>query len=147
MGAAPQDAGWRPVDSRVVQQEWRATDPDRYLRAQADFDGDGVVDEARLMIAGDGKTYALLVYPSSLQRQVVLEEESAPFLDVMGISVAIPGTYRTACGKGYWKCEQDEPPEITLTMPGIDYFREASANSFFWWDKKTRSFKRIWISD
>jgi hypothetical protein len=118
------------------------------LRAQADYDGDGVLDEARLVVAGDGKTYALLVSASSLPRQIVLDEDPAPgFLDVMGISVAKPGTYRTACGKGYFECGPEEPAEITLSMPGIDYFREGSANSFFWWDNKTKTFKRTWISD
>ena len=74
--------------------------------------------------------------------------EKYPHVDLsMGISKVSPGEYETACGKGYFECGPDEPEVLVLKLPGIDYFRFASANSFFYWDNASKSFKRIWISD
>ncbi|HXV64631.1 MAG TPA: hypothetical protein VEK15_28295, partial [Vicinamibacteria bacterium] len=68
-------------------------------------------------------------------------------LSVMGIDVAAPGEYETACGKGYWACAPDEPEVLFLENPAIDYFAAEGGNSFFVWDVDSGSFKRIWISD
>jgi len=65
----------------------------------------------------------------------------------MGVDIVKPGHYKTACGKGYFECEKGEPEVLKLKQPAIDYFRFESANSFFFWDCNTNSFKRIWISD
>lgn len=65
----------------------------------------------------------------------------------MGIDVAKPGEYKTACGKGYFACKKGESKILKLNRPAIDYFKLGSASSFFFWNDKTNSFKRIWISD
>jgi len=64
----------------------------------------------------------------------------------MGVDVVKPGKYETACGKGYWECEKGEPKILELKRPAINYFKLASANSFFFLDDKSNSFKRNWIS-
>jgi hypothetical protein len=68
-------------------------------------------------------------------------------IKLMGIDVAKPGTYKTACGKGYWACERGEPAVLKLKFPAINFFRFGSGNSYFVWDTKTKKFKRIWMSD
>jgi hypothetical protein len=65
----------------------------------------------------------------------------------MGIDTVTTGDYKTACGKGYWECKKSEPEILNLKHVAINYFKFESANSFFYWDDKTGSFKRIWISD
>ncbi len=65
----------------------------------------------------------------------------------MGIDLVRPGNYQTACGKGYWDCEKDEPELLTLAGPAIDFFKTESANSFFFFDAATHRFRRVWISD
>jgi hypothetical protein len=39
-----------------------------------------------------------------------------------GIRIAPIGEYQTACGKGYFDCDENEPEEIILKNPGIDFF-------------------------
>jgi hypothetical protein len=76
---------------------------------------------------------------------VIHDQQSSRLL--MGVSLVPPGTYKTACGKGYGRCGPDEPREVVLKHPGIDYFRFESANSFIFWDEASRQLRRVWISD
>ncbi len=41
----------------------------------------------------------------------------------MGVDVAKPGEYKTACGKGYFACAEGEPAILRLNRPAIDYFK------------------------
>lgn len=75
------------------------------------------------------------------------ELEDVGWLEVMGIDLAPKGKHTTACGKGYFDCDPGEPKQVTLTWPSINYFKEESASSFFYWHEKSKKFKRVWISD
>jgi len=66
-------------------------------------------------------------------------------IECFGISVAKPGTYSTASGKGYFECKDGES-EQSLGHPGIDFFKYGSANSYFIWNAGKKEFDRIWIS-
>jgi hypothetical protein len=116
----------------------------------ADFDGDEVPDEARLLVKEGGVRVALFAQVSTDTAAGPLmlnEPESLSALGYMGIELAPPGEYETACGKGYWECEPGEPPMLVLKHAGMNYFANEGGNSFFFWDFDSRSFKRIWISD
>lgn len=65
----------------------------------------------------------------------------------MGIWEAQPGKRQTACGKGYWDCGENEPPEINLEFSGVDYYVFESAGSVVFWNKQTDSFEQVWTSD
>jgi hypothetical protein len=65
----------------------------------------------------------------------------------MGIRAVRPGSCRTACGKGYAACEAGEPIVLRLKHWAIDFFKEESANSFFYWEGRAASFRKVWISD
>ena len=146
----PPPAGWRNPTSAEMAQRWRNDDPARYLAVRADFNGDQVIDEARLIVKIDGTGLALVVFLSTLQdfTTSILDQIDEPgWLDVMGISLASPGKYKTACGKGYVECEPGEAEELILQRPGINYFKEEGANSFFYWDDQTAYFSRVWMSD
>jgi hypothetical protein len=68
-------------------------------------------------------------------------------IEAFGIELAKPGTYATACGKGYWDCKKGEPEELRLERAGIDFFKYESANSYFVWNAGKKKFDRIWMSD
>jgi len=57
------------------------------------------------------------------------------------------GRYQTACGKGYFECEEGEPEEIDFEFPAISFFRFESAGSAFFWDVRDENFKKVWLSD
>lgn len=142
----------RPTREELDAEAMRSSSPARYAEAEADFDGDGVNDLAALFVSINGLSEGLFVRLSSRGADgwqqaagvVRIVQAAGP---VMGISVAKPGKYATACGKGYWTCGEGEPAEVQLEQPGIEFFRFESASSLVYWDKSGASFKRIWTSD
>jgi len=141
-------ASWRAPTAEELADEWRSHDKDRYAVARGDLDGDGKEDTARVMISPDGKRAAIVVELSAKGTKVIALEDDAPdVLGVMGISVIRAGTHKTACGKGYWKCESGEPAVLTLKSDGIDYFKDGSANSVFYLPSGGGEFRRVWLSD
>ncbi len=149
----PLPEGWRlPTKAETTQgQEWRDEDAGRYLSFSADFNGDGVMDQALLLIRDHPPGLGLFASVSQKggQKKIYLLDEinDSAYLAVMGISIVEPGRYKTACGKGYFECQKGEPEEIQLRYPSINYFKEGSANSFFYWEDDTNKFRRIWMSD
>ena len=143
---------WRvPAQNDLGQDSsWRKESPDLYLTAKADFDGDGKEDVARLLVNDKENKMGLFVTLSSRKnaQPLLLEEmDDKNQVEVMGLDIAKAGVYKTACGKGYWKCKKGEPPELKLRRAAIDFFRFESANSYFVWSAGKGKFERIWISD
>ncbi len=92
----------------------------------------------------------LFVTVSSMKRAGPLLLETIKgkrMIETFGIELTKPGTYETACGKGYWECKKGEPEKLRLERPGIDFFKYESANSYFIWNDGKKKFDRIWISD
>lgn len=143
--------GWRSPSNEELKDAWRNESENRYTIVKGDFNGDGILDEAKLLVRKDGTGFGVFAFVSqkgnSFKIYQLDEMKDAKFIQAMGIKKAAPGSYKTACGKGYWDCQKDEVPEITIKNEAIDYFKTESANSFFYWDNKANSFKRIWISD
>ena len=50
----PSMPGWREPTWEESNQPWRDADSRRYLRADGDFNGDGKMDSARLLVRNDG---------------------------------------------------------------------------------------------
>jgi hypothetical protein len=146
-------AGWHgPTPDELNGEPLRNNLPTKYVEAKADFDGDRKEDHAALFTADDGKSEAVFVKLSSRKpEEWVIAASMAharPSMGVgMGISVAPPGARKTACGNGYWQCKTGEPAEVNLKYPGIDFFRFESAGSIVYWDRATKQFRQVWISD
>jgi hypothetical protein len=143
--------GWRMPTAKELGDDidWRKEDPNRYLSVSGDFDGDKKQDSAQLLVNDARNSMALFVMLSSNSYKPSLLDEIADkrMITVMGVALAKPAYYKTACGKGYYKCGKNEPENIRLKNPAIDYFKESSANSFFVWQPRTRRFVRLWMSD
>lgn len=143
--------GWRLPTSEELKDTWRNESESRYTAVKGDFNGDGIIDEAKLLVRKDGTGFGVFAFVSqkghSFKIYQLDEMKDGRLVQAMGIKKAAPGSYKTACGKGYWDCQKDEAPEIIIKNEAIDYFKTESANSFFYWDNKSNSFKRIWISD
>lgn len=146
-------AGWHgPTSDELKSEPLREKMPTQYVEAKADFDGDGKEDHAALFTADDGRSEAVFVKLSSRKTNEWLMAASMahaqPYMGVrMGILVAEPGTVKTACGKGYWKCKAGEPAELRLQQPGIDFFKFESAGSVLTWNKASGQFQQTWLSD
>ena len=142
-------AGWRDPTSGEASQAWRSDRAHRYLAVSADFDGDGRTDQAKLLVRSPAPGAALVVLLGrSPMRPIVLQQlVDVSLLDEAGIDIVKPGEYRTACGKGYWKCGEGEPDKLTLDRPAINFFNFEKASSFFFFDPPNRSFRMVPISD
>ena len=104
------------------EQKWRAADPERYLVLNGDFDGDGKPDQARLLVRGDGKAFALFVKLAAREAALKLDEfPDIKKLPAIGIKRVGPGEYPTACARGY-DCAEDEPRYIRVTHRGNRLF-------------------------
>src|SRR5579872_5242069 len=69
-----------------AEQTWRENDPGRYLVMTGDFDGDGKPDEARILVRGDGRAYALVVKLGGRPDTIKLDEfPDMKMLPSMGI--------------------------------------------------------------
>jgi hypothetical protein len=141
-------SGWRFPKPEETVQAWRKEFASDALLARADFDGDGNMDEARLVVREDGSAVAVAVSLGKGSRVHILGEiRESGWLETIGIALVKPGKYRTACGKGYYDCKPDEPKRLTLNRPGVNLFKDGGVNSFLYWDARSGQFKQTWMSD
>jgi len=147
-GAQAPPAGWRrPPMAALAGPDLalRQSAPDLNLKVSADFDGDGDADSAELLLARDGRTFALfasLASPAGAV-QVKLAEGPAEDLPRTGVSLAPPGVYATACGKGAGRA--CDAARLELKLPAISLFTYESGAVYFDWDGG--AFARTWAAD
>ena len=108
-------------------------------------------DDAYIAMANQGSKWALFVNLNNKKgkpRVIKLYEDSGETPPQrMGIGIASPDTYETACGKGYWECEKGDTETLKLKLPAIDFYVFESTNEFYWWDKKLGKFRHTVMSD
>ena len=142
---------WRSPTTTETQGELRSKDPRAFLTVRADFDGDGIQDVAQLLVNTDGTKYSLFVFSSKLRKwlQTGLADGPIKQLPNFGIEKVVPGSYETACGKGYgdYTCAHGEPKTLKLLFPAIDYFYYESSDSVIFWGGKTGRFRSVLMSD
>jgi hypothetical protein len=144
--------GWeRPTETDLAGPDliFRKERPDRYLRAEGDFDfdGDGSKDRAELLINRANRVFALFVFTRASKDPIRLAEAKLSEFEPIGISVSPPGRMKTACGKGYFGGEycRKHPSYIDPQFDSISYFMFESASTQFYWDGRT--FQEEAISD
>lgn len=152
-----------PTLASEFPRAWYLTSADQYLKEDiswykgvlpnkvvADFNNDGVEDQAWILTDKQKTKWAFFVALSSEKKDKkfikLAEDEIGLHLDV-GIHVMKAGRYRTACGKGYWKCKQDEPAEIEIKSGAISQVFFESSSSVYYWSEKASKFVRVWLSD
>lgn len=145
-------AGWKPATKSDYSDEdlsFRKNQAPNHI--EADFNGDGITDQAWILINTSKSFYGLFVFlgqKTGGHKMLTLDEHKRETEKLfMGISLLEPGHYKTACGKGYWECKDDETQILNLITPGINFFAFESANSVFYWNSRENEFKRIWMSD
>lgn len=97
------------------------------------------------MRSRDGKRTALLVILSNSGERVISEWDGG--LARLGIAQVPPGRYRTACGKGYFECEPQEPEVLVTQRDAIDLFYEESADGVYYMPKGSNEFIHVRLSD
>ena len=141
--------GWTVPAASSTRQAFRQKDRNRFLVATGDFNGDGKQDKAVLLVNKATSKLGFFVCLTTTtgcdwQR---LEEMDIAFPDVMGIDTVKSGKYETACGKGYWEWEKDEPETLVTKRDAIELFKDESASSIYVYNPKKRTFTPIATSD
>jgi len=144
--------GWRmPVASEVGAARLANAAGKGHLIVEGDFNGDGLVDRAVLLVRCEGRRFGLFAFLSSRSGQpkaYLLHEDSIELLRRIGIQLVKPGRYETACGKKYTDtCGHHNLPVIHLEHDAINYFQPESAEAYFYWDQATGKFDIVYISD
>ncbi len=150
--------GYRLPTQEELADKDRAESPTRFARAVADFNGDGVEDEAVLLKATKYSGQALFIRLSDGNRGhqwVQLDSiDWGPKYPNVNLSMAIevlkPGIHEYYCFDGEKDCDGDAPAKkkkLRLTKPGLSYYKFESSGSFFLWDDKTKKFRRAWDSE
>lgn len=160
--------GWKiPTDS-LFQTKWINENHENYLKTSADFDRNGLSDSVLLLESNDGKHFGIFAFffdtneirtveiynskkDTSLQKGLI-EHPEYKAIDIYkanyGIRIAPIGEHLTACGKGYYECEANEPETLFLENPGIDFFHyDAGGTRYFYYDNKIKNWFFQWIDD
>ena len=150
-------SGWRFPCESDYSGAWKAYqyNQSKPFHVEGDFNRDGLRDDAWILFSTESRSFGLFAFVSGKDgtyksiRLSTNHHDNGPKVvpQSMGIRLAIPKEYITACGKGYRDCEQGEPEVLRLGMPSIDYYQFEGANSIFWWDNEAKTFNRTWISD
>jgi hypothetical protein len=146
--------GWRYPNESDYNGDWqdfRKNTPVPF-HVHADFNGDGFDDYAWLLLPTKGVGWGLFVFLSQKSGKPsiikLIEDDTTVHYTRYGIALVNPGKYETCLGKEYdLGYPPDEPKVLVLTKPAINFFLYESANSFYWWEEKTQSFRSTCISD
>ena len=65
----------------------------------------------------------------------------------MAIEVLKPGIHEYYCFDEEKDCNLGKKKKLRLTKPAFSYYKFESSGSFFFWDDKTKKFRRAWDSE
>lgn len=144
----PRRNEWQPFSAKESDGNWRTKYAGKALKIVDDFNGDGRMDEALLLISTNNSSLGLFaVFSNGTEKQFLVEKFANIKIPEAGIVVAPPGEYLTTCAKAYTKCAPGEKRSIILLTSGIEIFEFESAHILFYWDKNTGAFIKEWLSD
>lgn len=146
--------GWRYPNESDYKGDWqenRKNVPIPY-HVQADFNGDGLEDNAWILIRTDKPGWGLFIFLSEkgLRPEIykINEEKDNNYLNRAGIALVEPGKYATCIKKDDdLGNPTDEPVILILEQPAIDFLHYGSSGTYIYWVDETHSFREVCISD
>jgi hypothetical protein len=152
VGSIPAEAlpkGWRFPNQTELRDRG-----ERVVQISADFNGDGVHDEAILLKSEESPEEGLWVWLSGnrTRQWINLDKtksaSSHPNVPLqMAIEAVPPGTYAHGCFEFVEGCNPGtRRRNLTFHDLAIVYYRTGAA-SMYVWSKKDNRFQRIWSSD
>ncbi|WP_142696455.1 FG-GAP repeat protein [Bdellovibrio sp. NC01] len=147
-----QPKSWKKVANFGLfnaDNKWRYDDKNGpYINVSGDFNGDGITDLAEITANREMTEIAVYVFWNCNRNSTptLAIHDELPAAE-MGIELYKPGTYQTACGKGYFECTDGDTPTVTFKYDAINLFKYESANSSLYWNPKTQKFDQHYMSD
>lgn len=149
--------GYRLPTKSDITGDWKRFNGPNHLKA--DFNGDGIEDEAYLLPKEGSKLgYGVFVSLNKSKAAIQSGRDFQMFKltgrddmqpQSFAIELAEPSdeVWKSACGKGYWECEIGEPSAFKINQPSIMFCYIESACTIYMWDSKKLTFKEIQFSD
>lgn len=151
----------RSIPAEVLPKGWRFPNQaelrdrgESLVQISADFNGDGVHDEAILLKKEESPGEGLWVWLSGSNRTrqwINLDNKSGSSHPNVPLEMAIeavpPGTYDNGCFEFVKRCNPGaQRHKLTFHVPAIVYYRTGAA-SMYVWSKKDNHFQRVWSSN
>ena len=143
--------GWKGLELSDLEGTYyydlRATKETGYLYVNGDFDGNGLEDIARILSNHDDSEYSIVISLQNENSRVRHYHLRIGNREILGLGIVKvePGTYKTACGKGYGRCPETAATEIEIQYDALDVFMFESAAAYYYWNGT--EFSREFISD
>lgn len=149
----PAPDGWRFPGESDYSDDWlqhRETHPVPF-HVRSDFNGDGMADDAWIVIPrkGDGGGLCVILARKDAPPDVIWLDRGKMVYkpQLVGIVAVPPGQHKTACGKGYFECGPGEPEKLDLSLPSFQFIYFGKASILYWWDAEKKSFNTTSMSD
>ena len=146
--------GWRAPNKYDIKGDWEIYQKDDYKPYHFinDFDQNGLLDEAWILIKNDNTSCGVWILLKTSDSQIDYLIEEVKITSISPQSLAIDetktGTFQTACGKGYYDCEPGNPSQIVITSPQLWYSPFESGPGYLaMWDRGEMIFKTYHITD
>ena len=133
-----------PTDEEL-SAEWRKEDANKYATVAADFNGDGLVDGAFLVVDKKNNKLVLMVVlinKDFTETWLKLQTMDYVALKYQGIALVKPHTVSVYKGEAF---ENTKHP-ITLQFNSIKSFSSEGPSSIFTWDASKNQFLRHWLT-
>jgi hypothetical protein len=158
----PLPAGWRVPNKNEMAEKWRNDSQNKYLAIKGDFNNDGIIDNAMILVNDNEGKFGLFAFVSEgagAPKSYMLNTwEMMNILHNIGIKKRSPGTFDTACKNDPdFNCvENDEelkigkrPHVINIEYDAIELFSRKVATSYIFWNKDEKKFYKVyvWVSE
>jgi hypothetical protein len=146
----PDESEYGPAWALVEGQGWQTRDGSGQTKAEfwtsGEFNGDGTVDYAYILVEEATGTRALFAFLSTAEGYGV-ERLDTGFEWGIWLQTRPPGRYATAAARGAGPDSSRSALEFETRNQAIEFFQfEGSASSFVW-NSTTQSFDRFWTRD
>jgi hypothetical protein len=148
--APPQ--GWRFPTEADYKDGW-AEYRDRFpvpFHVTGDFDGDGLVDHAWILIREGGEGWGLFVFlarRAGPPRMIQLFSEGGCCAQAYALARVPPGKHLTFCGGRLAGCSTGQPASVTLRHPGFEFMTLGTASGLYYWSPAAKTFRSVTVAD
>ena len=136
---------YRIPTNEELSAEWRKGDPDECAKLAADFNGDGLVDGAFLVVDKNHKKLVLMVVLINKNlSETWLEIQAMDYaaLKYQGIALVEPSTVSVYKGDA----TDETKHSMTLKLNSIKSFSPEGPSSIFTWDSSKMQFQQHWLT-
>jgi len=141
--------GWRFPTEADFSRSW-AEYRDRFptpFHVSADFNGDGLIDDAWILIREKGVGFGLFVFlgrKDGRSRVIEVFSHLECCAQFYALALASPGRLSAVCGD---ECSPDKRKSVLLKNPGFEFITLGTASGLYYWSPSANHFRSIPVAD